>query len=318
MRPLTRYFEVEFLNPRYSFQDLFTYGSEQIVRLAGGDMPALIAPRITATQDAMSSLDDLMADNTIKIGLQKGKTAAKDAFRASLPAALGRIYGAVLAGFGDPSAVMVECFPSGRAVFSKATDEQLNDYLAALSAGVTAHATGLTPATVTAASGLLATWTALFQGLKSAKGSKKSVERTRQDLRRALAIELHINVCTLSLLYPGDLDKAAYFCPQDKLDGRAASVTPGAATLTLVSYNATNRQADFTMSAEDAESFRVYRRLVGEADFSLWAEDIVPVDGVAAYSIGLNTAGNFEFVAEGVNGARAGERSAVVLVEQAG
>jgi hypothetical protein len=34
----------------------------------------------------------------------------------------------------------------------------------------------------------------------------------------------------------------------------------------------------------------------------------VPVDGVAQHPIGLNTAGDFEFVAEGVNG--------IVLVQQ--
>ena len=316
MSPLTRYFEVEFLNPKYSYQDLFTYGSEQIVRLAGGDMPALIAPRITATQDAMSSLNELMADNTVKIGLQKGQTAAKNAFRASLPAALGRIYGAVLAGFGDPSAVMTECFPSGRGVFNKATDEQMDDYLGALNIGVSAHAAALPPATVTAASGLLATWTALFQGLKTAKGSKKTVERTRQELRRGLAIELHINVCTLSLLYPGDLDKGAYYCPQDKLDGRAASVTPGATTLSAGPCDPQTHQVVLTMATADAETFTVKRRVIGEADFTVIAEGIEAVDGTGTFTDTLAAPGTYEYVASAFAGTREGAPSGLVSVAQ--
>ena len=56
------------------------------------------------------------------------------------------------------------------------------------------------------------------------------------------------------------------------------------------------------------------RRLAGEADFSQVAEDIVPVDGVATFSIYLEGTATYEFVAEAVHGTRVGERSAIVSV----
>ena len=312
MIPLTRYFEVEFLDPRYSFQDLFAYGSEQIIRLAGSDLPAVIAERIAATQAAMTALDDAMANNTIKIGLQKGQTAAKAAFRASLPVALKRIYGAVLAAFGEPSAALAECFPSGRGVFHRATDEQVDDYLAALSVATAAHAAGLPAATVADAAGLLGTWTALFGAAKSAKGSKKTVERSRQELRRALALELYRNVLTLGLLFPGDLDKAAFFCPQDKLDGRAAPVTAGATTLSAGMFDPVTGQIVLTMAAENAETFTLKRRVMGEAEFTVNAAGIKAVDGTATFTDTVATPGTYEYMASAFVGIREGERSGIV------
>ena len=279
-------------------------------------MPAIIAPRISATQDAMSSLDDLMADNTIKLGLQKGQTAAKKAFRAALPSTLTRIHAAIVAAFGDPSKEVTECFPAGRTAFSKSTDEQLNDYLKALSTGATAHATALPAATVANAAGLLATWEALFTGLKTAKGTKRSVERTRQDLRRALAIELHINVCTLSILYPGDMDKAAYFCPTEKLDGRSTPVTPGPTTLSAGACDPQTGQVVCTMTATDADTFRLLRRVQGEPDFTVVAEDIEAVDGAGTVTDTLPAPGLYEYVAEAVNGTRTGDRSGIVQVQK--
>ena len=166
------------------------------------------------------------------------------------------------------------------------------------------------------ATGLKTTWEGLYLEASLAKMAKTGVAQSRASARKALEVELYKNLMRVCYNFPGDAAKIRLYCPQEGLFNRANAVTPGAAILTLVNYNPLNRQADFTISAENAKSFRVYRRMVGEADFTLWAEDIVPVDGVATYSIGLNTAGNFEFVAEGVNGTRVGERSTVVLVQQ--
>ena len=139
---------------------------------------------------------------------------------------------------------------------------------------------------------------------------------TRDAAIAALRVELFKNLLTCGLWFPNDTAKAELLFPQYLLEGRASSVTPGPATLTLVRVDPAIHQADFTITGDNAESFRVLRGMEGEADLSVVAEGIVPVDGVATYSIGLGTTGNFQFAAEGVNGTRTGERSAIVLVQQ--
>ena len=220
MARLAGYFEVEFLDHHYSLQDLIVYAVEQLIRLAGVDWPALMAERIVATQGAVRALDEAMADQVIRTGLQKGRTAAKRAFRRALPGVVRRIHAAVVAAFGAPSRELAECFPAGRMAFQNATEKELGERLAALVAALGAHASALPPGTLADAAGLRAAWAALCEDARGARGTRTTGARTRQALRRALAVELHRNVLTLSILHPGDRAKGAYYCPQEKLDGR--------------------------------------------------------------------------------------------------
>ena len=170
------------------------------------------------------------------------------------------------------------------------------------------------PAVLAKAQSLLTTWTGIYEAASTAKGAQKTTSLSRKELRTVLEAELFKNLLMLAILFPNDEVKAAQYCPKHLLETRASSVTPGAATLTLVNFNVETRQADMSIAGDGAETYRVLCKPPGEADFIVWAEDIEPVDGVATYSIGLNLAGTYEFVAEGVNGSRVGERSAVVSV----
>jgi hypothetical protein len=273
-----------------------------------------LADRITATSMVLNTVESVTTDELSKVAMQKARTVAKASFRQALPGHIVKIHGAVLAAFGANGPEVLECFPLGRNVFTTCKDEELNNRLGQLVAGITPHATAVGAAHVTATTGLGTTWTSLYGAQGQAKGAKSVSAEARDAALEALKVELFKNLLTIALNDPDTSERIELLCPQQDLETRASSVTPGPATLVLVHYNPVNRKADFTMVAENADSFRVFRRMVGEADFSLWAENIVPVDGVATYSIGLNTAGNFEFVAEGVNGSRTGDRSGIVPV----
>ena len=309
-----------FLNPfndlKISLQRLIVYAARHLQLLMGESPGPEFAARITATAAALTALDTSMGDQETKAAVASARAQAKKEFRQALPPQIARISAAAVLAYGENSVKYNEIFPHGRNIFTRCTDEQLNDHLQATVAGLNANATGFTPALLAEAAALLSNWEATRGAVGTTQTTKELGAGARQALRAALARELFKNVLTLALAHPDDAAICEKYCPEYLLRVRASSVTPGIALLTLVNYNPLNRQADFTITAKDAESFRVYRRMVGEADWSLWAEDIVPVDGVATYSIGLNTAGNFEFVAEGVNGTRVGERSTVVLVQQ--
>ena len=298
---------------------LLTFAEASLGRIVAhnpGILEDKFTDRIAPTRAAITAAEAVVTDSKVKLALQKARIEAKETFRADLPANVAKVYGAVLAVFGPDAPEMTECFPLGRTVFNTCPDEQLNNHLEQLQTAVAAHAAALPAATGTLAAGLVAGWASVYSAAGAAKDAKSVNAATRDAAIAALRVELFKNLMTCGLWFPDDTAKAEMLFPQYLLEGRASAVTPGPATLTLVNYNAENRQVDMSMTATDATSFRVYRRIEGEADLTLWAKDIVPVDGVATYSIGLGVPGNFEFVAEGVNGSRVGERSAVLLVEQ--
>ena len=288
----------------------------RIVAHNAGLLEGKFTDRIAPTRAAITAMESVVTDVKVKMALQRARIDSKKTFRSELPGYVAKIYGALLAVFGPNAPEMIECFPEGRSVFSNCAEEQLNNHLEQLQASVTAHAAVLPAATLTLVASLVAGWASVYAAAGAAKDAKSVTTASREVAVAALRVELFKNLMTCGLYFPGDTAKAELLFPQYLLEGRAASVTPGPAVLTLANFNPVNRQADFTIAAKDAASFRVYRRMVGEADFSLWAEDIEAVDGAGTYSIGLGAAGIFEFVAEGVNGSRTGERSAVVSVGQ--
>ena len=93
-------------------------------------------------------------------------------------------------------------------------------------------------------------------------------------------------------------------------------MTPGATTLSAGAFDPLTGKTVFTMSATDAESFTLKRRLMGEADFSVIAEGIEAVDGTGSYTDTMGAPGTYEYVAEAWNGTRVGAASGVVSVEQ--
>ena len=311
---LRRYGDNPFIVDRYSNGNILNYSTAHLGHMIAHDATRL-ADRITATSAALNTVEGGTTDEMAKLAMQKSRTAVKAAFRTALPGHITKIHGAVVAAYGADGPEVVQCFPLGRTIFSTCTDEALNNRLGQLVTSITPLSATVGAPHVTAATGLATSWGTLYGAQGQAKDATGVSAVARDAAMSALKLELFKNLLTIALNDPENPDRIDLLCPQALLEGRASGPTPGAAILTLVNFNPQNRQADFTISAENAKSFRVYRRLQGEADFTLWAEDIVPVDGVATYSIGLNTAGNYEFVAEGLNGTRIGERSAVVLVQ---
>jgi hypothetical protein len=298
---------------------LLTFAETSLGRIVAhntGILEGHFTDRVTPTRAAITAAEAVVTDINVKLALQKARTEAKENFVAALPANVAKVYGAVLAVFGPNAPEMTEFFPLGRTVFSQCANEQLNNHLEQLAAAVTAHAAALPAATATLASGLVTGWAAVYSAAGAAKDAKGVSALARDAAIQALRVELFKNIMTCGLYFPDDTDKAELLFPQYLLEGRSAATTPGPATLALQSFNAQSHVATFTLSAEGATSFRMYRRLAGEADLTQVSADIAATDGAATFSIVLEGTATYEFAAEGVNGTRVGERSEIVTVAQ--
>src|SRR5690348_3923726 len=78
-------------------------------------------------------------DDKTQLAVRKARKQAKDDFRKSLPESINKIYGAITSKFGTKGAETTQCFPQGRTVFTKSTDDALQNELQTLVNGVTAN-----------------------------------------------------------------------------------------------------------------------------------------------------------------------------------
>ena len=314
MLDLERIFKNFFASRGISDSSILRFTRAHIQAMETNNPNGVFMPLIGPTKAAATAFEGIGTTNLTMLGEQKERTITKEEFRAALPEAIGKIYGAALAAFGASGPEMAACFPEGRRVFHDCKNDDRKSKLQALVNAITAKVPPLPQETLTQATDLLDTWTDIYEAQGTAKQTRKGAAVSVHPLRTALELQLTRNVLTIALYFLCDESKVALYFQQELLYNRANPTTPGQATLTLAEATAQPRTARFTMSADGAESFRLLRCIAGEADMTVVAENILPVDGVATYSIYLEETATYQFAAEAVHGTRIGERSAPVTV----
>lgn len=199
---LHKYLTNPFNNPNFGMDKLVAFGTDHLARLIANNPAAVFAARVTATTTALAGVGGAFTDDKTKLALRKSKKQAKDAFRAALPAAIVKIYGAVESQFGDNAAQLTECFPQGRTVFSNCTDGAMAEELQTLINGVTDNQTQLGAPVVASATALLTNWNAVYQTSETSTGNKATTQLAKNAARAALQLELFKNLLTLALNFP--------------------------------------------------------------------------------------------------------------------
>ena len=217
MLDLHKYLTNPFNDDRISMDELVAFSTDHLARLIANNPAAVYAQRITATTAALNGVGGAFTDDRTKLALRMAKKQAKDDFRAALPAAIAKIYGAILTQFADDSAEMTECFPLGRSVFTSCTDGMLADELQTLLNGVTAHQAQLGAPVAAAATALVTGWTAVFQPSTTSAGNKVNAQNAKHAARAALQLELYKNLLTLALNFPDQPDELDVYMQQSLL-----------------------------------------------------------------------------------------------------
>jgi len=230
MRDLHFYLTNPFNDVHISMDELLAFAMDHLARLIANNPAAVFAARIAATTAALNGVSGAFTDDKTKLALRKSKKGAKDAFRKALPAAIGKIYGAVQAQFGEVSPQMTECFPKGRTVFNNCTDGALAGELQTLVNGVTDYQTQLGTPVVAAATALLTGWNAVFQSSETSTGNKATTLGAKNSARSALQLELFRNLLTLALNFPDQPEQLDLYMQSNLLSPHTpASSTPAPA-----------------------------------------------------------------------------------------
>ncbi len=217
MMDLHKYITNPFNDPNISMDELVAFSTDHLAKLIANNPAAVFAARIAATNTALTAVGNAFTDDKTKLALRKSKNQAKDNFRNALPPAIGKIYGAVAAQFGEDSAQMTECFPQGRSVFGDCTDGALAGELETLINGVSDYQAQLGAPVLTAATALLMGWNAVFQPSETATGNKATTQAAKNAARAALQLELYKNLLTIGLNFPDQPDHLETYMQQSLL-----------------------------------------------------------------------------------------------------
>ncbi len=226
MIDLHRFLANPFDDPDISMDELLAFTTDHLQRLTGNNPGGIYTARLTATNTALAVVNSAFADDQSKLGLRKARKQAKDAFRKTLLKSIGKLAGAVEAKFGEGSPEFTECFPQGRTVFSKCSDDQLANYLQTIITGVTLHVAQLGAPVVTDATALLTGWNAVYSGSESSTGAKTTTQAAKAAARAALQLELFKNLLTIALNNPRQPDQFDMYMQQSLLEDHP--VTPAA------------------------------------------------------------------------------------------
>lgn len=229
MIDLHKYLTNPFDDPRISMDELVAFAPDHLARLNANNPAGVFAARITATTAALNAVENAYTDDKTKLALRKSQNQMKGTFRNTLPAAIGKIHGAVESEFGAQSAEMTECFPKGRVIFAKCTDGDLAEELQTLINGLTNHQPQL-GAQAAAATALLTAWSAIVATSGTSTGAKSTTQSAKNAARAALQLELFKNLLTLALNFPGQPEQLDVYMQPSLLQPHTPSLAAPAPT----------------------------------------------------------------------------------------
>ena len=226
---LNRFLINPFDDPEISLDELLAFSTDHLQRLIANNSAAVYTTRITATTTALNLVSSTVTDDTVKMGLRKGRKLAKDNFRKVLPGNVEKLYAVVVAKFGSAAPEVLDCFPEGRKVFSDSTDDHLEYHLSGLKTALLAKQAALGAsgvAVVADADALLQAWIALHNSSETATGNKTNTEAAKKAARWGLQLQLGLNLLEIAKNNFRDETKLDLYMKQYLLEDPASPPPP--------------------------------------------------------------------------------------------
>jgi hypothetical protein len=199
------------------------FTTDHLQKMISNNPGGFLTARIAATSAALAAVQSFATTDETKLAIRKARKASKDMFRKSLPASITKLHAAVVAKFGAKSPDDKECFPGGRNLFRKSTDDALQNHLQAMINGLTARQAALGAQVVTDANALLTGWNGVWSASETSSGAKTLTEADRRNARAALCLELFKNLLTIALNFPDQPAKLDLFMQQSLLENHPAA-----------------------------------------------------------------------------------------------
>jgi hypothetical protein len=231
MIDLHRFGTNPFDDKNISIDEVTDYTIEHLGRMTADTVGGQLNGEIAATATALAQLDAQVTNETVKLGIQKARTAAKEAFRAALPNEISKLHAAVVMKIGQNSPDLPLYFPEGRDVFGHCNDSLLENKLGALHNALmnqeNADPGYFQPETLLLSQELNTTWTALFGAASAGRAGYQDTADERRAKATALKTQLFKNLLKIASLYAGQVHtdgrplsevRIEFYCPQHLLE----------------------------------------------------------------------------------------------------
>jgi hypothetical protein len=216
-----------------SIAALAAFATDHIGKMTAKSPGSTFTARIAATSAALTAVDTAFATDLGKLGQRKTSKQAKDAFRATLPAAISKIYAVLIAKYGEHSVELAQFFPNGRSGLARTSDDLLGSALQQLVTALTGKQTELGAEVVPQATALLSGWNAVYVPSESSGDAKSASKDAKNAARAALQKELYLNLLTIGLQFPDQPERLSAYMQPSLLDPHMPSV-PATSTATTV------------------------------------------------------------------------------------
>lgn len=212
MLELVKFFRILFLSKELSRERLKEFTEDHIQRLTANNPDGIFTSILTTITTAYNNYFGDLANESLNIAVQKGKTTAMNESRTALEKLLSSNEKLVAYTYRNDKPTYEEFYPQGMGEYYQADLATFQTITLRYKNVLATHAADFTPAVVTDYN----TAQALFVTNRNAQqGAMGNVAAERSDItttRTALATQLTTNVLTIALHYVGDESKAdVYF-----------------------------------------------------------------------------------------------------------
>lgn len=218
MRTLSKYLENPFDENSFGIGKLLAFSTDNLQRMIANNPSNELDTRIAATTSSLALVEDSVTDDQTKLGLRMARKAAKDAFRAGLPATVARIEAGFVSAFGADSPILMEALPYGRTIFSTCRDDQVESHLQTLVNAVTTHSASLAPAIVTLANTTRTNWVTTYNASETSTGNKTTTQEEKRLARENLQLMLFLNLLKFAEMFPRQPEKLSLYMMQHLLE----------------------------------------------------------------------------------------------------
>ena len=215
MLKIGRYFENAFDDPQISAEELRSFTEDHLGKLKGNSTYAAL---FAATKAAFDAFDQALSKRAEQIGTLGGNTVSKNdvlqLFRTKSRQRAGRVTDAYTKG----SAEYREILPQGLTYYTRATMETIKQRLDYAVEKFTKHQAKLGADLVTEFTELRKNFNSARDDQVDDKGDVSKARGAVKTTRRALELQLTVNVLTIAKDFVGQPDKATLFFDQSRLE----------------------------------------------------------------------------------------------------
>ncbi|MBI3881661.1 MAG: hypothetical protein HY301_16555 [Verrucomicrobia bacterium] len=228
MRDLGKFLDNPFDDDGISMDELIAFSSDHREKMIASNPANELDARIAATTSALTLVNTMFTEDSVKLGIRKGNKQAMRAFRKGLAPKTGKVHAGVVARYGADDPKVTEIYPRGLSIFGSCTDDALKDELQTTILGITAHVADLGAPLLAEAQAIRTGWMAVYSPSESSGPAKTASEAAKQEARNNLQLMLFLNLLTLAMMFPRQPEKLPLYMRQSLLEDHPHHPAPPA------------------------------------------------------------------------------------------